>query len=47
MFKTILVAVDGSDHSWKALDLATEMAKNHGARLHILHVIPMRTCPKR
>ena len=39
MFKTILVAVDGSDHSWKALDLAAEMAKSHGAKLSILHVV--------
>ena len=46
MFKTILVAVDGSDHSWKALDLAAEMAKNHGAKLHILHVIPYQDLPE-
>ena len=46
MFKTILVAVDGSDHSWKALDLATEMAKNHEAKLHILHVIPYQDLPE-
>ncbi len=46
MFKTILVAVDGSDHSWKALDLATEMAENHGATLHILHVVPYEDLPE-
>ena len=46
MFKTILVAVDGSDHSWKALDLATEMAKSHGAKLHILHVNPYQDVPE-
>lgn len=46
MFKTILVAVDGSDHSWKALDLATEMAKDHGAKLHILHVVPYQDVPE-
>ena len=46
MFKTILVAVDGSDHSWKALDLATEMAKNHGAKLSILHVVPHEDLPE-
>ena len=46
MFKTILVAVDGSDHAWKALDLATEMARNHGAKLSILHVVPYEHLPE-
>ncbi|HLT00766.1 MAG TPA: universal stress protein [Geminicoccaceae bacterium] len=36
----ILVAIDGSDHAWKALDLAAELAKAHGARLLVLHVVP-------
>lgn len=38
MFKTLLVAVDGSNHSLKALDLAVELAQLHGARLLILNV---------
>jgi len=45
MFKKILAAVDGSDHAWKALDLAAEMAKHHGAALIILHVVPYQDMP--
>jgi nucleotide-binding universal stress UspA family protein len=36
----ILVAIDGSEHSWKALDLAIELAATRNASLLILHVIP-------
>lgn len=34
MFKTILVAYDGSDHAKAALDTACELAKMAGAQLH-------------
>jgi nucleotide-binding universal stress UspA family protein len=40
MIKKILVAIDGSEHAWKALDLAADMAKQHGAQLIVLHVVP-------
>lgn len=40
MSKTYVVAVDGSDHGWKALDLATSLAKDTGAVLVVIHVIP-------
>jgi nucleotide-binding universal stress UspA family protein len=40
MIKKILAAIDGSEHAWKALDLAADMAKQHGARLIVLHVVP-------
>ena len=40
MIKKILAAMDGSDHAWKALDLAADMAKQHGAQLIVLHVVP-------
>ena len=40
MIKKILAAIDGSDHAWKALNLATDMAKLHQAKLVILHVVP-------
>lgn len=40
MIKKILTAVDGSEHAWKALDLAADIAKQHGARLIVLHVVP-------
>lgn len=36
MFKSILVATDGSDLANKALDVALEMARLHGARLTIV-----------
>jgi nucleotide-binding universal stress UspA family protein len=38
MFSNILVAVDGSDHATKALDVACELAQRYGARLIILSV---------
>ena len=40
MIKKILAAIDGSDHAWKALDLAVDIAKQQGARLIVLHVVP-------
>ena len=42
MFKKILCPTDGSDHAYKALDLAIDMAKKYAAELVILHV-PHRT----
>jgi nucleotide-binding universal stress UspA family protein len=38
----ILVALDGSDHSEKALDLASDIAAKYGAELLLLHVMPDR-----
>jgi nucleotide-binding universal stress UspA family protein len=40
MVKKFLVAVDGSDHGWKALDLAADLAKLSDAELIIMHVVP-------
>jgi nucleotide-binding universal stress UspA family protein len=39
VFKNILVAVDGSQASTRALDAAAELAATHGGALHILHVV--------
>jgi nucleotide-binding universal stress UspA family protein len=36
----ILAAIDGSEHGWKALDLAADLAKGRGAALIALHVVP-------
>lgn len=38
MSKTILVAIDGSEHSKKALELACELASKLDGVLHLLHV---------
>ncbi len=38
-FKHILVAVDGSDNALRAVEVASEMAKNNNAELTILHVV--------
>lgn len=46
MSKKFLVAVDGSDHGWKALDLATDLANLSDAELVILHVVPYEPMPE-
>ncbi|MFH7587697.1 MULTISPECIES: universal stress protein [Oceanimonas] len=38
MYKSLLVAVDGSKHGRKALELACHLARVDNAELHILHV---------
>lgn len=37
MFKLIVVALDGSAHSLKALDYARELAEKHDSKLILLH----------
>lgn len=46
MTKKYLAAVDGSDHAWLALDLATDLAKISEAELLILHVVPYEPMPE-
>ena len=38
MYKNIVVALDGSAHSNKALDSALELGSTFGAALHLVHV---------
>ena len=38
MFKTIVLALDGSEESRQAVPLATELARQNGARIVIAHV---------
>jgi nucleotide-binding universal stress UspA family protein len=40
MIKRVLVAVDGSEHANRALDLACALASRFGADLIALHVVP-------
>ena len=37
MFKLIIAALDGSEHSLKALDYACELAEKHAAKIILLH----------
>lgn len=37
--QTILCALDGSDHSDKAVELAADLAARYGARLYFVHVL--------
>ena len=39
MLKNILVAIDGSEASTNALQLATELSEKFSADLHLLHVV--------
>ena len=39
MYKNILVAVDGSDASVRALETAIDLAKQFATKLHIVHVV--------
>jgi nucleotide-binding universal stress UspA family protein len=38
MFKTIALAVDGSDHAHKGIPIAAELAKLGGGKVLVLHV---------
>lgn len=40
MFKRIIVAIDGSDHSAKALTYAAELAKSYGSSIYLVHAFP-------
>jgi universal stress protein A len=50
LFRRILVPHDFSDHATRALEVAAELARDHGGRLLVLHVIvplnPMTTLPE-
>jgi len=38
MFTTIVVALDGSEYSDRALDLAMDITRKYAAKLHLIHV---------
>lgn len=38
MFRTILVAIDGSEHSKNALEIACDISSKYNADIHLIHV---------
>ena len=38
MFEIVVLALDGSDSSDRALDYATKFAREHGSSVHVVHV---------
>ena len=42
----ILVPVDGSEHAFRALQVACGLASAEGKQLRLLHVVPSREVPK-
>lgn len=45
MFKTILLAYDGSDHADNALSMAADLSVKYGAALHVVHTPQLDTPP--
>ena len=45
MFEKILVPIDGSEHSSKALDVAIQMAKSFHGKLTLIHVYSISVTP--
>ena len=43
MLKRVLVAIDGSDYSWRALEYACSLVKMSGGSLVIMTVAPKNT----
>jgi nucleotide-binding universal stress UspA family protein len=43
MFKNITVAIDGSDHAWKALSVACDLAKHYDGQIHLIHTPELRS----
>lgn len=43
MFERILVAIDGSDHSEKALEIACDIAKKYTSTLYLVHSPQLET----
>jgi nucleotide-binding universal stress UspA family protein len=41
MFETVVLALDGSESSDKALAYATKLAKEHGSKIHAVHIVEL------
>lgn len=46
MIKKVLVAVDGSEHSLKAVDYAIDIALKYGSEMYLLHVVDKVEVPE-
>jgi nucleotide-binding universal stress UspA family protein len=46
MVKKILLPLDGSDHAFKALDFASDLAEKYGAVLLVLYVVTKHELPE-
>lgn len=46
MFNTLMWATDGSENADHALGYATELARNEGAALHVVHVVEKLVGPR-
>jgi len=46
MFKTILVAYDGSDHAQRAVSIAGDLAASDGAAVHLVTVVDHDRAPE-
>jgi len=46
MSKNILIPVDGSEHSLKALDFVTDIAARDSDSLYLVHVVPEHIMPQ-
>ena len=42
----ILVPIDGSEHAFRALEVACSLARSEGKRLRLLHVVPKTEIPE-
>jgi nucleotide-binding universal stress UspA family protein len=43
MFKNITVAIDGSDHAWRALAVACDLAQHYDGQIHLVHTPELRS----
>ena len=46
MINEILVPVDGSEHSRKAIEFAVDLSKQFGSKIHLLHIVKQTRVPE-
>jgi nucleotide-binding universal stress UspA family protein len=46
MVKKVLVAIDGSEHSLKAVDYAIDVAQKYGSEMYLIHIIDKVEIPE-